>query len=119
MAVVHVAASDAHYHLVSQDTGRVIVSGRLLRHSDGTAWRLDRIHYNGHAHSVVVSRHTQVGRVRRIYRPEAFKCEVSTDAEWRIDAVRVRSFAHFWALNLVLLTIGGLIAWEISHVLGV
>ena len=105
-----------HYQLASIDTQRVVLVGRLIHHTDGTAWRVDRIDHIQRV--VMVSRHTNCGRQIRYYTPEALRCELRIDTEFYVDKRRMENWTKFLIVQGVLLTVGAFIAWYLTHILG-
>lgn len=106
--------------LVNASTGNKIEEGAMLHIASGPqagqAWRFERIceRANGE-HAVRVSRsHPRMGRIRKEFHPRVFGASVVIDVTWYADRARWIKFAQECVTQIVLLTLGGLIAWVIA-----
>lgn len=107
--------------LVHTETGREVAPKRMIRHENGESWRYEH-HEGEHAvneHTLIhCSRLSKAGRVHRTFHPRVFGCVLVVDATLYVDRRKVKQFATFWATQMMLLTVGGFIAWYIAHKMG-
>jgi hypothetical protein len=103
-----------------EGTGKTVEIGSVVHlvagPSAGQAWRVERIMPRPDGHKIHCSRsHPRIGRVLREFPPHLFGCRVVVDVAWYRDRARLHRWASACALQAVLLTIGGVIAWLIAE----
>jgi hypothetical protein len=102
------------------ETGDVVDPGSMIHvtagPSVGQAWRFERIipHQDGHKIHCTRS-HPRTGRLHREFHPRVFGCHVVIDVKWYRDRQRMAGWASAVLTQLVLLTVGGVIAWLIAE----
>jgi hypothetical protein len=106
--------------LMHEGTGEIVEIGAVVHlvagPSVGQAWRVERVVPHPDGHKIHCSRlHPRIGRVCREFPPDLFGCRVVIDVAWYRDKDRLYRWLSACALQAVLLTIGGVIAWLIAE----
>lgn len=106
--------------LMHSETGDVVNPGTVIHMtagpSVGQAWRFERIIPHEDGHKVHCTRsHASMGRLHREFHPRVFGCHVVIDIKWYRDRTRMTQWLSASMTQLVLLVIGGVIAWLIAE----
>jgi hypothetical protein len=106
--------------LMNEGTGAIVEIGSIIHltagPSIGQAWRVERIIARTDGAKIHCSRpHPRTGRMQREFPPHLFGCRVIEDIVWYRDRARLRRWGAACALQAVLLTVGGVIAWLIAE----
>lgn len=106
--------------LTHSETGDVVDPGSVIHMttgpSVGQAWRFERIIPHEDGHKIHCTRsHPRMGRIHREFHPRLFGCHVVIDVKWYRDRTRITRCFTASVTQLVLLVIGGLIAWLIAE----
>jgi hypothetical protein len=106
--------------IMNEGTGKIIAIGSIVHlvagPSVGQAWRVERVIPRADGHKIHCSRsHPRTGRMHREFPPHLFGCRVVVDVAWYRDRARLHRWASACVLQVVLLTIGGVIAWLIAE----
>lgn len=106
--------------LVDQ-AGREVVLGAMVHAVAspilGQAWRLENVHRTLEGeHRIQCSRYSpRMGRVHKIFHPRVFGLEVVIDVRVAADRASIMRALHVAAGQLLLLTMGGVIAWVVAE----
>lgn len=102
---------------LTDTTGAMVPLGTMVRPIEGgRAWRAESIVEHRGEHRVRCSQsHPRMGRVQRTFHPSAFGLVITVSVEFYRDRAWFMRQIHECALQAVLLTVGGVIAWIIAE----